>query len=46
MTVEETIFSTLQSLVNDRVYPDIAPEETEFPYITFQQVGGDAIKRY
>lgn len=40
MTVESTLFSALSPLVGSRVYPDIAPEGTASPYITYQQVGG------
>lgn len=42
MTVESTLFSALTSLVSARVYPDVAPEGTARPYITYQQVGGRA----
>jgi hypothetical protein len=40
MTVESTLHSLLASLVASRVYPDVAPEGTARPYITYQQVGG------
>lgn len=40
MTVESTLFAALSSLVGARVYPDIAPEGSAIPYITYQQVGG------
>lgn len=40
MTVEATIFNALKGLVNNRVYPDVAPANTARPYITYQQVGG------
>lgn len=44
MSVETQIYSALKTLVNNRVYRDIAPPEvTALPRITFQQVGGDAI---
>jgi hypothetical protein len=43
MTVEAQIFAALSALVNARVYPDIGLEGGEKPYITYQQVGGDAI---
>jgi len=43
MTVEADIFSALQGLVSNRVFPDIAPLDTPLPYITFQQIGGEAI---
>lgn len=40
MTVEADIFSLLKGLVGNRVFPDVAPFETERPYLTYQQVGG------
>lgn len=43
MTVEATIFNTLKGLVSNRVYPDVAPEGATRPYITYQQVGGEAV---
>lgn len=43
MSVESIIFNALRGLVSDRVFPDVAPEETARPYITFQQVGGEAV---
>ena len=43
MTTESTLFDTLKSLVSSRVYPDIAPAGTTVPYITYQQIGGDAV---
>lgn len=48
MSVERLIFDALKGLVatgavTARVYPDIAPEQTPLPYITYQNVGGDSI---
>lgn len=43
MSVETIIFEALRGLVNDRVYPDVAPEQATRPYITYQQVGGEAV---
>lgn len=43
MTFDTALFSTLRGLVNDRVYPDFAPEKMPTPYITYQQVGGEAV---
>lgn len=40
MSVESTLFDALKTLVSNRVYPDIAPENATRPYITYQQVGG------
>lgn len=43
MSVEATIYEALRALVSDRVFPDVAPEETPRPYITYQQVGGNSV---
>lgn len=44
MSVEGLIFTTLRTLVSDRVYPDLAPQDvTALPRITYQQVGGQAV---
>lgn len=43
MTVEADLFNALKTLVSNRVYPDIAPNGATTPYITYQQVGGEAI---
>lgn len=44
MTVEADIYSALRGLVADRAYPDFAPEGAAAPYITYQQVGGEAFQ--
>jgi len=43
MTQDELFFSALQGLVGGRVYPDIGKEGTALPYITYQDIGGDAV---
>ncbi|MGK5049756.1 DUF3168 domain-containing protein [Janthinobacterium sp. GB4P2] len=43
MSIETALFAALRSLVADRVYPDVAPENAPRPYITYQQVGGEAV---
>lgn len=44
MTIETAIYAALKSLVNNRVYRDLAPQTvTDLPRITFQQVGGAAV---
>ena len=43
MTVEASLFSTLKALVANRVYPDLAPIGTDRPFITYSQVGGEAM---
>lgn len=40
MSMETLLFARLKSLVDNRCYPDIAPDLTIRPYITYQQVGG------
>lgn len=41
MSVEQSIFAALRTLVGDRVYRDVAPQTvTALPRITYQQVGG------
>jgi hypothetical protein len=43
VSVETEIFNALKALVNNRVFPDVAPENTVRPYITYQQVGGQGV---
>ena len=43
MTVEADIFNTLKGLVANRVFPDVAPITTTKPYVTYTQIGGEAI---
>lgn len=43
MSLESAMFDALQALVEGRVYPDVAPENTPRPYFTYQQVGGRAV---
>lgn len=40
MSIESSIFDSLKSLVGNRVFPDVAPQRTVRPYITYQQSGG------
>ncbi len=42
MTVEADI-KTLLTLDCPRVFPDFAPVKTPRPYVTYQQIGGEAI---
>ncbi|MGJ7497462.1 DUF3168 domain-containing protein [Variovorax sp. RT4R15] len=42
MSLESDLFNTLKTLVSNRVYPDVAPLGVVKPYMTYQQVGGDA----
>lgn len=41
MTLEEKLVALLKPIC-PRVRPDFAPVETERPYVTFQQIGGQA----
>jgi Protein of unknown function (DUF3168) len=43
MTIEELIYAALQDLAGGRVFPDVAPENTPVPYITYQAIGGDPL---
>jgi hypothetical protein len=43
MSVESDLFGVLGPLVSSRAYPDVAPLGATLPYITYQQVGGNAI---
>lgn len=43
MTVEADIKTALNSLAPGQVFPDVAPAATVAPYITYQQVGGEAV---
>lgn len=40
MTIEEQVAAALSPLVGGQVFPDVAPEKTQAPYITYQAVGG------
>lgn len=42
MTLEENLTAVLTAIC-PRTYPDVAPPNTALPYITWQQIGGDAI---
>lgn len=43
MTVEASLYTALQTLVSNRVYPDLAPFGAVKPFITYQQVGGSSV---
>lgn len=43
MSVESNIFDALKTLVGNRVYPDYAPFETQRPFITYSQFGGQPL---
>lgn len=43
MTIEAEIYSALNGLVGNRCFPDLAPLSTVRPYITYVQIGGEAI---
>lgn len=43
MTQDELIFQALKDLVGNRVYPDVAKERAAVPFITHQDVGGEAV---
>lgn len=39
--IEALLYEVLASLANGRIFPDVAPENTPVPYITYQAVGGE-----
>lgn len=43
MSMESDLVTLLKSLCA-RTYPDIAPEETATPYITWQGLGGESLR--
>jgi hypothetical protein len=43
MAIEETMYSTLGSLFDGRVYPDIGPNDVALPYAVWTQVGGSTV---
>lgn len=43
MTIEADIFTAIKSLAGNRCFPDFAPLSTARPYITYVQIGGEAI---
>lgn len=40
MSLLSVLQNTLSPLADGRAFPDVAPEGTQLPYITYQQVGG------
>lgn len=42
MSLESDLFSALGPMCSNRVFPDVAPIKTARPYVTYQQVGGEA----
>jgi len=42
MTVESDLYDALK-VICARTFPDIAPVNTARPYVTYQQIGGDAV---
>jgi hypothetical protein len=43
MTVESDLFGLIKGLVGNRCFPDFAPLGTIRPFLTFEQVGGEAL---
>jgi hypothetical protein len=43
MTIEAELCSVLLGIVGGRIFPDVAPEGTPVPYVTYQAVGGEPI---
>jgi hypothetical protein len=42
--IEQAVYDRLKVLCAGRVYPDVAKPETQRPYITYQQVGGEVVQ--
>lgn len=42
MSLETQLYDTLK-VVCPRTFPDFAPTNTARPYVTYQQIGGDAV---
>lgn len=38
MSIQTGLFTTLKGLVNNKVYPMVAPQNTAPPYITYQRI--------
>lgn len=43
MNIETRLYQALGPMVGDRAFPDVAPEGTALPFITFQSVGGQPL---
>lgn len=43
MTVEADVFTTIKGLCGNRAFPDLAPLNTTKPYVTYTQIGGEAV---
>lgn len=43
MTVETSIYTALKGLVGNRCFPDVAPLNTVKPFLTYIQIGGEAL---
>lgn len=41
--MEKTLVKALATLFGDRVFPDVAPMDTEKPFCIYQQVGGTVV---
>ena len=43
--IEAKLYACLKSLCANRVFPDFAPMSTARPYVTYVQIGGEALSR-
>lgn len=43
MSAEALLTTLLAPLVSGRMYPDVAPLDSDLPRIVYQQVGGDSV---
>ncbi len=52
MVIEEALYSHLaadagvSALVGDRIYPTLAPQEAELPYLVYQRVSGPRVRSH
>lgn len=43
MSIEADLAAVIGPFVSERVYPDDAPEDADFPFATYQQIGGQPL---
>lgn len=43
MSIESDLVALMKA-INPRTYPDVAPEGTTTPYVTWQQIGGQSMR--
>lgn len=43
MSIQSDVVTALAGIADDRVYPNEAPEKTEFPYVVFQRISHEPL---